>query len=62
MARGYDDEEVKNVGDDVDPSVPLLKVHTSSKEIFEKYKEEIKQCFVLSDQKSLPLKEIYQIL
>ena len=57
---GY--EEVKNVGDDVDPSASLLKVHTSSKEIFEKYKEEIKKCFILSDQKSLPLKEIYQIL
>ena len=57
---GY--EEVKNVGDDVDPDVALLKVHASSKEIFEKYKEEIKQCFILSDQKSPPLKEIYQIL
>ena len=59
-AVGY--EDVMNVGDNVDTSTPLLKVHASSQSDFDRVKNEIEKCFVISDTKSNNLDTIYQII
>ena len=59
-AVGY--EDVISVGDSVDTSTPLIKVHASSQGDFDKIKNAIEKCFVVSNEKSSSLKEIYQII
>ena len=57
---GY--ENVISVGDNVDTSTPLLKVHASSQSDFNKVKNEIEKCFVISNNKSDSLDTIYQTI
>ena len=57
---GY--ENVVSVGDNVDKLTPLLKVHTSSQSDFNKVKNEIEKCFVISNSKSDSLDTIYQTI
>ena len=57
---GY--ENVMSVGEDVDTTTPLLKVHTSSQGDFDIVRDEIQQCFVISSNKSDSLDTIYQII
>tara|TARA_B100000953_G_scaffold64327_1_gene51457 strand:+ start:1 stop:1314 length:1314 start_codon:yes stop_codon:yes gene_type:complete len=57
---GY--ESVISVGDNVDKSTPLLKVHASSQSDFNKVKNEIEKCFVISNSKSDSLDTIYQTI
>ena len=59
-AVGY--ENVVSVGDNVDTSTPLLKVHASSQSDFDRVKKEIEKCFVISDTKSNNLDAIYQTI
>ena len=59
-AVGY--ENVVSVGDNVDTSTPLLKVHASSQSDFDRVKTEIEKCFVISDTKSNNLDAIYQTI
>ena len=57
---GY--ENVMSVGEDVDTTTPLLKVHTSSQGDFDRVKDEIEKCFVISSNKSDSLDTIYQTI
>ena len=57
---GY--ENVIDVGNTVDTSTPLATVHTSSKEMFEKVKNNIQSCFEISDDKVDRLTTIYKII
>ena len=59
-AVGY--ENVVSVGDNVDTSTPLLKVHASSQSDFDRVKNEIEKCFVISDTKRNNLDTIYQTI
>ena len=59
-AVGY--ENVVSVGDNVDTSTPLLRVHASSQSDFDRVKKEIVKCFVISDTKSNNLDVIYQTI
>ena len=57
---GY--ENVLSVGDNVDRSTPLLKVHASSQSDFNKVKNKIEKCFVISNNKSVGLDTIYHTI
>ena len=57
---GY--ENVMSVGENVDTTTPLLKVHTSSQGDFDRVKDEIEKCFVISSNKSDSLDTIYQTI
>ena len=57
---GY--EDVVSVGDNVDTSTPLLKVHTSSQSDFEKVKNRIEECFNISNNNLDRLDIIYQTI
>ncbi len=57
---GY--ENVMSVGEDVDTTTPLLKVHASSQDDFDRVKDEIEKCFVISSNKSDSLDTIYQTI
>ena len=57
---GY--ENVISVGDNVDISTTLLKVHASSQSDFDKVKNKIEKCFVISNNESVSLDTIYQII
>ncbi len=57
---GY--ENVISVGENVDTSTPLLKVHTSSESDFNKVKNNIEKCFIISKSKSVGLDTIYQTI
>ena len=57
---GY--ENVVSIGDSIDSSTPLLKVHTSSENDFKKIKKEIEGCFVISDKKNKIQTEIYKTI
>ena len=57
---GY--ENVMSVGEDVDTTTPLLKVHASSQGDFDRVKGAIKTCFVISSNKSDSLGTIYQTI
>ena len=59
-AVGY--ENVVSVGDNVDTSTPLLKVHASSQSDFDRVKNDIEKCFVISNTKSNNLDTIYQTI
>ena len=51
-----------SVGEDVDTTTPLLKVHASSQGDFDRVKGEIEKCFVISNNKSNSLDTIYQTI
>ena len=51
-----------NVGEEVDKSTPLLKVHTSSQNDFEKVRKLIENCFSVSEEKQNSLDVIYQTI
>ena len=55
---GY--ENVSDVGRAVDTSTPLVTVHYSSKEVFEKVKSRIQSCFEISDDKIDELATTYE--
>ena len=55
---GY--ENVSDVGSAVDTSTPLVTVHYSSKEVFEKVKSRIQSCFEISDDKIDELATTYE--
>ena len=55
---GY--ENVSAVGRAVDTSTPLVTVHYSSKEVFEKVKSRIQSCFEISDDKIDELATTYE--
>lgn len=57
---GY--ENVISVGEDVDTSTPLLKVHSESKDDFNKIKNQIHECFTISNNKSDNLDIIYETI
>ena len=57
---GY--ENVMSVGEDVDTTTPLLKVHASSQGDFDRVKGAIEKCFVISSNKSDSLGTIYQTI
>jgi thymidine phosphorylase len=57
---GY--EDVLSVGDNVDTSTSLLKVHTASQDDFDKVKNNIKECFNISNDNSDSLDMIYQTI
>jgi thymidine phosphorylase len=59
-AVGY--ENVMSVGDNVDTSTSLLRVHASSQSDFDRVKNEIEKCFVISDTKPNNLDLIYQTI
>ena len=57
---GY--ENVINVGDGIDKSTPLLKVHASSESIFKGLQKQIEECFIISDHQEQPLNTIYEVI
>ena len=57
---GY--ENVISVGENVDTSTPLLKVHSESKDDFNKIKNQIHECFTISNNKSDNLDIIYETI
>ncbi len=56
---GYDN--VLNIGDEVNPSTPLLSLY-SSKNIDDNLINKIKGCFIISDKKTQKLSEIFEII
>ena len=57
---GY--ENVMSVGDNIDRSTPLLKVHASSQNDFDKVKNQIESCFIISNNNSDSLDIIYKTI
>jgi thymidine phosphorylase len=57
---GY--ENILGVGSVIEKLTPVMKVLTSSKDDFNKFKESIKDCFVISDQKVKKSQDIYEII
>jgi len=57
---GY--ENVISVGDSIDKSTPLLKVHASSQSDFEKVEKQIESCFNISENKQKSLDTVYQTI
>jgi len=55
---GFDN--VIGIGDSVDASTPIIQVHAESKDDFERTKNQIIKCFILSDGKVSPLQPIYE--
>tara|TARA_B100000029_G_scaffold462267_1_gene494638 strand:- start:1044 stop:2357 length:1314 start_codon:yes stop_codon:yes gene_type:complete len=55
---GY--ENIISVGDKVESSSVLLKVHSSSKSEFEKLKNEIRDCFLINDKEQMSLNCVYE--
>ena len=53
-------ENVIDVGNTVDLSTPLVTVHSSSKDVFEKVKNGIQSCFEISEEKVDKLATIYK--
>ena len=57
---GY--ENVMNVGNKVNPSSPLVTIHSASKNDFEKVKDKIQECFQINDKKVDKLSIIYKTI
>ncbi len=55
---GFDN--VIGIGDSVDASTPIIQVHAESKNDFERTKNQIIKCFILSERKVSPLQPIYE--
>ena len=51
---------VVGIGDFVDASTPIIQVHAESKDDFERTKNRIIKCFILSDRKVSSLQPIYE--
>ena len=56
---GYDN--VLNVGDEINSSIPLLSLY-SNKNIDESLIDKIKECFIISDKKIQKLSEIFETI
>jgi len=57
---GFDN--VKGIGDFVDSSTSIIQVHSQSKEDFERVKDQILKCFILSDEKVSPSETVYETI
>ena len=57
---GYDN--VFGVGESIDESTPVIKVSANSKEDFDKVKNSIINCFVVSDQEVKKSQNIYEVI
>ena len=57
---GYDN--VLSIGDKIDSTKPLLSLHTSNKDDYEKLEQKIKNCFVISEKEIKKLPEIYEYI
>ena len=57
---GYDN--VLGVGESIDGSTPVIKVSANSKDDFDKVKNSIINCFVVSDQEVKKSKNIYEVI
>ena len=57
---GFDN--VIGIGDSVDASTPVIQVHAKSKDDFDRAKDQIIKCFILSDGKVSPLQSIYETI
>jgi thymidine phosphorylase len=55
---GFDN--VIGIGDSVDASTPIIQVHAETKDDFERTKNQIIKCFILSERKVSPLQPIYE--
>tara|TARA_Y100001970_G_scaffold272209_1_gene368601 strand:+ start:1023 stop:2336 length:1314 start_codon:yes stop_codon:yes gene_type:complete len=57
---GYDN--VASIGDKIDPSKPILTLYSQSKEDYENVKIKIQDCFIISENESKKIPEIYEII
>jgi len=57
---GYDN--VLGVGESVDSSTPVIKVYANSKDDFNKIKNSIINCFIISDQEVKETESIYEVI
>ena len=57
---GYDN--VLGIGDPIDASTPVIKVSATSKDAFDKVKDLIANCFIVSDQEVKKSQSIYEII
>ena len=57
---GYDN--VLGVGESVDSSTPVIKVYANSKDDFNKVKNSIINCFIVSDQEVKETESIYEVI
>ena len=57
---GY--ENVVSIGDKIDPSKPLLTLFSQSKEDYENLRKKICDCFIISENESKKIPEIYEII
>ena len=57
---GYDN--VLGVGESVDSSTPVIKVYANSKDDFNKVKNSIINCFIISDQEVKETESIYEVI
>ena len=57
---GYDN--VLGVGESVDSSTPVIKVYANSKDDFNKIKNLIINCFIISDQEVKETESIYEVI
>ena len=57
---GYDN--VLGVGESIDGSTPVIKVSANSKDDFDKVKNSIINCFVVSDQEVKKSQNIYEVI
>ena len=57
---GYDN--VLGVGNVIETSTPVIKVLASSKDDFDRVKELIKNCFIISDQEVKKSQNIYEVI
>ena len=57
---GY--ENVVSIGDKIDPSKPLLTLFSQSKEDYENVRKKICDCFIISENESKKIPEIYETI
>jgi thymidine phosphorylase len=57
---GYDN--VLGIGECVDSSTPVIKVYANSKDDFNKVKNSIINCFIVSDQEVKETESIYEVI
>ena len=57
---GYDN--VLGVGNVIETSTPVIKVFASSKDDFDRVKESIKNCFIISNQEVQKSQNIYEVI
>ena len=57
---GY--ENVLGVGSEIETLTPVIKVLANSKDDFDRVKESIKNCFIISDQEVKKSQNIYEVI